>query len=90
MWTESREKQPPLKSPLKDKYERRWLEMYLLSASCEMFRHPLTGTHTPVRIGYKIRVITLSRKLYSRDVFDDFKQATKNRENVFHVASYSV
>lgn len=42
--------------------------------------------HTPVTIGYKIRIKTLNRELYSRDAFD-LKQATMN---MFHVASYSV
>lgn len=55
-----REKQPPLKPPLKDEYEKIWLEMYLRSVLCEMLRHPCTGIHTPVRIGYK--VITLRQK----------------------------
>lgn len=77
-----RQKQPPLKPPLKDEYGRIWLEMYLLSAP---FLSSAPGMHTPVTIGCNVRVITLSRELDSRDAFDP-KQATI----MFHMASCSV
>lgn len=49
-----REKQPPLKPPLRDKYEMIWLEIDLLSALCEKSRRPCAGEQTPVRSGHKM------------------------------------
>lgn len=65
------------------------LKFILRSALCEMF----IDTHVQACVHLSEldnnTLISVHRKLYSKDIIE-LKQASKNRDSVFHVASYSL